>query len=96
MLRGKSETMAYYNYSQVYKDLLNLELKLISEIDSAKEEDIMIGLPKFKAEHKVNLKDALEDMGVTDMFTPGTADFSNMLASKRKDIYLNSVYIISR
>lgn len=62
-----------------------------TEIDSAKKENVMIGLPKFKAQHKVNLNEALEDMGVTDMFARGRADFSNMLDSNRRDLFVSSV-----
>ena len=50
----------------------------------------MIGLPKFKAQHKVNLNEALKDMGMTDMFSR-KADFSNMFHSKRRNIALSEV-----
>ena len=79
-------------FSGDMKTYSTIDIKmLILEIDSGKKEKVAIGLPKFKVHHKVNLKEAFEDMGVTDMFTGGKADFSNMMASKRRDIYLSSV-----
>lgn len=46
---------------------------------------VYAGLPKFKYEFSTSLKDTLTDMGITDAFIPGTADFSAMGVYKNGD-----------
>ncbi|XP_063673783.1 leukocyte elastase inhibitor-like isoform X3 [Bolinopsis microptera] len=45
---------------------------------SASSRNVRLKLPKFKFEEKYDLKQLLEELGVTDMFTVGVADFSGI------------------
>ncbi|MBO4495675.1 MAG: serpin family protein [Clostridiales bacterium] len=45
------------------------------------EWDVTTSMPEFKSEYMVELQTVLKDMGMTDAFTPGVADFSNMATS---------------
>ncbi len=54
---------------------------LAGDIDAAERQGIIINLslPKFDVERQTDLVGALERLGVTDVFTPGTADFSPLV-----------------
>jgi serpin B len=41
-------------------------------------QEINVEIPKFKFEKKYNLNDLLQEMGIVDAFSPGSADFSGM------------------
>ncbi|MEE0957999.1 MAG: serpin family protein [Ruminococcus sp.] len=53
--------------------------KLRSLLKYAKNEPVDIELPKFKLDYSVLLKEPLQDMGITNAFSPQKADFSNMV-----------------
>ena len=53
-----------------------------------KEIDIL-QIPKFKLETEYNLNDILSDMGMTDAFSPGVADFSGMDGTN--DLFISKV-----
>ena len=42
------------------------------------EQEINVEIPRFKFEKKYNLNDLLQEMGIIDAFSPGSADFSGM------------------
>lgn len=42
------------------------------------QDDILVQLPKFKYEFKTSLNDPLKDMGLSNAFTEGVADFSGI------------------
>ena len=44
-------------------------------------------LPRFKAETTIDLRDALQSLGMADAFTPGLADYREITGSKN-DLYL--------
>ncbi len=51
---------------------------------------INISMPKFDSTYSVDLKDGLTEMGVTDVFESGTADFSALLGSESADTALSA------
>jgi serine protease inhibitor len=50
---------------------------------------VNLGLPKFTYESAFNLNQALTDLGMTDAFDPGRADFSGMDGAR--DLYISQV-----
>lgn len=68
---------------------------LAGDIDAAERQGIIINLslPKFDVERQTDLVGALERLGVTDAFTPGTADFSPLApgAGESGDIWVSNV-----
>ena len=50
---------------------------------------VNLGLPKFTYESEFNLNQALIDLGMTDAFDPGRADFSGMDGAR--DLYISDV-----
>jgi serpin B len=69
----------------------NLSLAKVQEIrQQATTEQVSLFLPKFKFLTQIALKDALAAMGMPSAFEPGTADFSAMLESGVRDIYLSA------
>ena len=58
------------------------------------EKEIKIALPKFKIQNKRNLNNALENMGMSDMFSRDKANFTNLFASKASNIYVSQVTIL--
>jgi serpin B len=53
------------------------------------EEDLIVSLPRFKAESNLLLNDALKRLGMTDAFGAGSADFSGMTGGK--DLFVGAV-----
>ena len=51
--------------------------------------EVKILLPKFTFETKAQLNEPLQDMGITDAFNLGTADFSGI--SESEDLFISSV-----
>lgn len=49
---------------------------------------VILGIPKFKLEEEYKLKDALSTLGIVDMFSPTTADFSVMLPENPDEAYV--------
>jgi serpin B len=58
-------------------------------LGSAKSEQVMVFLPKFKTTATFDLTGTLKSMGMASAFNPGSADFSGMTGSK--DLYVSSV-----
>ncbi|EGW10478.1 Serpin B10 [Cricetulus griseus] len=52
--------------------------------------EVQLYLPKFKLEESYDLKPALSSMGMTDAFSQGEADFSNM--SSERNLFLSNVF----
>ena len=74
--------------------LSELESKLTAEnikplLECPDNMKMMVHLPKFKLEYKVDLEKRLSDLGMADAFKMGVADFSGMDGSL--DIYLSKV-----
>jgi len=57
----------------------------------SKNTDVGIKMPQFSYELKMNLNDTLKGMGIVDMFSSGSADFSKLGRSSRGNIYCSSV-----
>ena len=68
---------------------------LAGDIDAAESREIKISLslPKFDVERQTDLVDVLRGLGVTDAFTPGTADFSPLTpkAGESGDVWVSNV-----
>jgi serpin B len=60
-----------------------------SVLDSVVWQQVSLSMPRFTYESEFGLKDALVEMGMTDAFTPGVADFSGM--SDRNDLFISAV-----
>ena len=48
-------------------------------------------IPKFKSEYSIELKDTLQNMGMTDAFDEEQADFRGIGTSDNGNIYINMV-----
>jgi serpin B len=69
-----------------------LSTELLDELFSAlQEESLMVSLPKFTfTTGSIPLKTALTNLGMTDAFMPGTADFSGMDGTNQ--LFISSVF----
>lgn len=66
--------------------------KTISELLKAQtEREVVLSVPKFKAEWDGDLKDALAALGLVDAFDPDAADFTAMGSSENGPLYIGSV-----
>ena len=66
--------------------------KLISLIGNASTDyDVDAAIPKFKSEYSIELKDTLQNMGMTDAFDEDQADFHGIGTSDNGNIYINMV-----
>ena len=54
------------------------------------KDTVKVALPEFKVEDQINLKPALEKMGLKDCFIEGKANFANM-ANNSEGIYLRDI-----
>lgn len=52
--------------------------------------EVQLYLPKFKMEESYDLQSALRDMGMTDAFNQGKANFSNM--TSERNLFLSNVF----
>jgi serpin B len=68
-----------------FEDSLDAQ-KLNSIIGKLEPREVNVTLPKFTFESNYNLVQTLPEMGMTDAFSPGTADFSGMTGNK--EIYI--------
>jgi serpin B len=62
--------------------------KLAGWLSKAREEEVVVSLPKFKATSEFSLKDALTALGVKKAFTP-MANFSGI--NGKEDLYVSAV-----
>lgn len=58
-------------------------------IDRIQNKEVALSMPKFTYRSSFDLKQALTSLGMTDVFTPGAADFSGM--DGKKDLYIQDV-----
>lgn len=72
--------------------LNGLDGEELSRLIDAREDAqfLRFAMPKFTAEWKGNLEDILPELGLTDAFVPGTADFSKM-GSNPDGYYIDQV-----
>ena len=84
-------------FAEVFKlgfvDVVNTANNHMRDFGSAGREDTLflhLGLPKFEAEWKGDLKDILAVLGLEDAFLPGEADFSR-LGDNQEGYYLSQV-----
>ena len=57
--------------------------------DQGQSLTVHLALPKFDVSSQIDLGDGLRQLGVTDVFDPGRADFSPMLAGDAQGIYVS-------
>ena len=67
---------------------LTLLKNILNSLDVAVKPKVILGIPKFKLEEEYKLKDALSTLGIVDMFSPTTADFSVMLPENPGEAYV--------
>ena len=66
--------------------------KLIGLVENVSTDyDVDAAIPKFKSEYSIELKDALQNMGMTDAFDEEQADFRGIGTSDNGNIYINMV-----
>ena len=63
---------------------------LDTKIDNASMQDAIVHLPKFSFGSDVDLKQSLEQMGVTLAFSPSSADFSPINQRSALDLHVNA------
>ena len=70
-----------------------LSLDMFQEsIESLREKEVDVHLPKFTFSDDVNLGSTLQDMGMTDAFSPMTADFDGIADRDRYDLHISGVF----
>ena len=66
--------------------------KLIGLVENVSTDyDVDAAIPKFKSEYSIELKDTLQNMGMTDAFDEEQADFCGIGTSDNGNIYINMV-----
>ena len=66
--------------------------KLIGLVENASTDyEVDAAIPKFKSEYSIELKDTLQNMGMTDAFDEEQADFRGIGTSDNGNIYINMV-----
>lgn len=65
------------------------ENKISQLLSNKKQGTVIAKLPKFEIDYAIGLEKILKEMGMTDAFNPGEADFSNI--KENSDLYLNRV-----
>ncbi len=65
--------------------------KLTSLIKKKKNTRVFASMPKFTSNYKLNVKDTLKALGMTDAFDPEKANFNGLGSSKTGNIYINKV-----
>ena len=63
----------------------------LSMLENASDEEVITAIPKFEVDFSASLKKALADMGMTDAFDPGLADFSAMGSSTDGPLFIGAV-----
>merc|ERR1712004_259122 len=74
--------------------LPNLENKMTPEnlqplLNSVHKQEVMLSLPKFKLEYNADLGEQLKQLGMSNAFTRGLADFSGIDGTR--NIYMSKV-----
>jgi len=65
--------------------------KFESLVSNAMGEKTSTALPKFEYEYEIVMNDLLKDMGITDAFSQGTADFTKIGSAEAGNIYIGEV-----
>ncbi|MDP4088215.1 MAG: serpin family protein [Bacillota bacterium] len=63
----------------------------INVIKNKSQNAVIVSIPKFQAEYKVELKEPLEKMGLKTCFDPKKADFTKMEGTTNNDLYVGEV-----
>lgn len=69
-----------YTTADVLADGEYMQMVLQQNWENSKWMKVNLSVPKFDVNSTINLKDGFEKMGVTDVFTEGTANFSEITA----------------
>ncbi|CDW54521.1 Serpin domain containing protein, partial [Trichuris trichiura] len=64
--------------------------KLLDLFDSTIERKVEVHIPKFKLEYDLQLKQVLQRLGLTDMFSPALANFSKITGNR--DLYVSDAF----
>ena len=73
------------------KQSLEVVSSLFDAIENSSVEHIRLALPKFLDRYENRLSPALKAVGLTEPFDPGRADFSNMNAQKKSELFIDEV-----
>ena len=63
----------------------------LSMLENVSNEEVITAIPKFKVDFSATLNAALMDLGMTDAFDPGLADFSAMGTSLDGPLFIGAV-----
>lgn len=63
----------------------------LSMWNSRREADVNVKMPEFTYDAKMNLKDTLMELGITDMFDEGTADFRPLGTCEGLNLYCSAI-----
>jgi len=65
--------------------------KIASWMDSARQTQILLQLPKYEARYDITLNDVLDGMGISDAFSELSADFGRMGSVEGGNIFIGRV-----
>ena len=65
--------------------------KLMRLLNNSQSVPVDAAIPKFENEYDTEMSEILKDMGMTNAFDPGMADFSGLGTSTDGNIYINRV-----
>lgn len=65
--------------------------EILSLLENKDEENVQVGIPKFKSEASLELSYVLPSLGLNEAFDEHEADFSTMATSTKGNIYINRV-----
>ncbi|XP_043941926.1 antithrombin-III [Protopterus annectens] len=66
--------------------------KLHFWLNSMKEHEVAVSLPRFQISDNFSLKERLEQMGLLDLFNPDTSNLPGIVEGGRKDIYITDAF----
>jgi len=95
--KGKRLSMIFLLPDETHSSLEDLE-DAMSKVENlngilkfGKKVKCEVSLPKFKLESQLDLNEPLQELGMTDMFNEGKADFSGMTGGTNKGLYVSQV-----
>ncbi|HOJ47915.1 MAG TPA: serpin family protein [Bacillota bacterium] len=65
--------------------------KLLDLLKGRERKTMWVTMPKFKTEFEASLVEPLKSLGITDAFEPDKANFKNMAASSRGNLFVSDV-----
>ncbi len=90
-LRGQTFSILFVLPNDIDALLANANgQSMVSILDSLKQQDVNVTIPKFQFETNVKLSDPLKALGMNKAFTP-SADFS-LMTEKPNEIFISEVY----